>query len=112
METQENTTSKAPVMIFLNDAPAIDIDEELNDRCIVLNRRLKTAKQTRAIHDQQRENEPLDGLPRSASVVANSASCIKLATLCFVFLSRRQSVRKKNFASIRTTRPRRRDHMK
>jgi hypothetical protein len=68
METQEYHV-EGPVMIFLTTT-AIDIDEELMNRCIVLTVD-ENREQTRAIHDQQRENETLDGLltgKRGASV--------------------------------------------
>lgn len=68
METQEYHV-EGPVMIFLTTT-AIDIDEELLNRCIVLTVD-ENREQTRAIHDQQRRNETLDGLlrgKRSASV--------------------------------------------
>ncbi|TWU62310.1 DNA primase [Crateriforma conspicua] len=61
METQEYHV-EGPVMIFLTTT-AIDIDEELMNRCIVLTVD-ENREQTRAIHDQQRENETLDGLLR------------------------------------------------
>ncbi len=59
METQEYHV-EGPVMIFLTTT-AIDIDEELLNRCIVLTVDENRA-QTRAIHDQQRRNETIDGL--------------------------------------------------
>lgn len=59
METQEYHV-EGPVMIFLTTT-AIDIDEELMNRCIVLTVD-ENREQTRAIHEQQRENETLDGL--------------------------------------------------
>jgi DNA primase catalytic core len=61
METQEYHV-EGPVMIFLTTT-AIDIDEELLNRCIVLTVD-ENREQTRAIHDQQRRNETLDGLLR------------------------------------------------
>ena len=68
METQEYHV-EGPVMIFLTTT-AIDIDEELLNRCIVLTVD-ENREQTRAIHDQQRKNETLEGLltgKRGASV--------------------------------------------
>jgi hypothetical protein len=56
-------------MIFLTTT-AIDIDEELLNRCVVLTVD-ENREQTRAIHDQQRKNETLEGLltgKRGASV--------------------------------------------
>ena len=59
METQEYHV-EGPVMIFLTTT-AIDIDEELLNRCVVLTVD-ENRDQTRAIHDQQRKNETLAGL--------------------------------------------------
>ena len=59
METQEYHV-EGPVMIFLTTT-AIDIDEELLNRCVVLTVD-ENREQTRAIHDQQRKNETLEGL--------------------------------------------------
>ena len=59
METQEYHV-EGPVMIFLTTT-AIDIDEELLNRCVVLTVD-ENRDQTRAIHDQQRQNETLEGL--------------------------------------------------
>ncbi len=59
METQEYHV-EGPVMIFLTTT-AIDIDEELLNRCVVLTVD-ENREQTRAIHNQQRKNETLDGL--------------------------------------------------
>ena len=59
METQEYHV-EGPVMIFLTTT-AIDIDEELLNRCVVLSVD-ENRQQTRAIHDQQRKNETLAGL--------------------------------------------------
>ena len=55
-------------MIFLTTT-AIDIDEELLNRCIVLTVD-ENREQTRAIHDQQRSNETLDGLLRGKQSAA------------------------------------------
>jgi len=68
METQEYHV-EGPVMIFLTTT-AIDVDEELLNRCVVLTVD-ENREQTRAIHNQQRKNETLEGLlsgQRSAAV--------------------------------------------
>ncbi len=59
METQEYHV-EGPVMIFLTTT-AIDIDEELVNRCVVLTVD-ENRDQTRAIHRQQRKNQTLEGL--------------------------------------------------
>ncbi len=59
METQEYHV-EGPVMIFLTTT-AIDIDEELVNRCVVLTVD-ENREQTRAIHRRQRHNETLEGL--------------------------------------------------
>lgn len=51
---------KGPVAIFLTTT-AVDVDEELLNRCIVLSVD-EEREQTRAIHARQRERETLDGL--------------------------------------------------
>ena len=51
---------EGPVMILLTTT-AIEIDEELLNRCIVLTVD-ENREQTRAIHEQQREKETLEGL--------------------------------------------------
>jgi DNA primase catalytic core len=51
---------EGPVMIFLTTT-AIDIDEELLNRCLVLSVD-EAREQTRAIHRQQRERRTLEGL--------------------------------------------------
>jgi DNA primase catalytic core len=53
---------KGPVMIFLTTT-AIDVDEELLNRCLVLTVN-EDRKQTQAIHRAQREAQTLDGLLR------------------------------------------------
>jgi DNA primase catalytic core len=53
---------EGPVMIFLTTT-AIDIDEELLNRCIVLTVN-EDREQTQAIHRIQRESQTLDGLMR------------------------------------------------
>lgn len=68
METQEYHV-EGPVMIFLTTT-AIDIDEELLNRCIVLTVD-ENRQQTQAIQAQQRVNETLDGMlaaKRSAAI--------------------------------------------
>jgi hypothetical protein len=59
LETQEYHV-EGPVMIFLTTT-AIDVDEELMNRCIVLTVN-EDREQTRAIHHRQREDETLQGL--------------------------------------------------
>jgi DNA primase catalytic core len=59
METQEYHV-EGPVMIFLTTT-AIDIDEELLNRCLVLTVD-EDPEQTRAIQRQQRASQTLDGL--------------------------------------------------
>ncbi len=59
METQEYHV-EGPVMIFLTTT-AIDIDEELLNRCVVLTVD-ENREQTRAIHNQQRKNQTLAGV--------------------------------------------------
>ncbi|MCH7725024.1 MAG: toprim domain-containing protein [Planctomycetes bacterium] len=59
METQEYHV-EGPVMIFLTTT-AIDVDEELLNRCVVLTVD-ENREQTRAIHDQQRKNQTLAGV--------------------------------------------------
>ncbi len=51
---------EGPVMLFLTTT-AIDIDEELLNRCMVLTVN-ETRAQTRAIHDLQRQRQTLEGL--------------------------------------------------
>lgn len=53
---------EGPVMIFLTTT-AVDVDEELLNRCIVLTVD-ESREQTEAIHKLQREAETLDGLKR------------------------------------------------
>ncbi len=62
MTTQEYRV-EGPVMIFLTTT-AVDIDEELLNRCLVLSVDEGRA-QTAAIHRTQRERETLDGLLRA-----------------------------------------------
>jgi DNA primase catalytic core len=51
---------EGPVMLFLTST-AIDLDEELLNRCLVLTVN-ESREQTRAIHARQRQRETLDGL--------------------------------------------------
>jgi hypothetical protein len=53
---------EGPVMIFLTTT-AIDLDEELLNRCLVLSVN-EDREQTQAIHRRQREQQTLDGLLR------------------------------------------------
>ena len=59
METQQYHV-EGPVMIFLTTT-AIDVDEELMNRCIVLTVD-ENRDQTRAIHERQRQSQTLNGL--------------------------------------------------
>ena len=61
METQQYHV-EGPVMIFLTTT-AIDIDEELMNRCLVLSVD-ESKEQTQRIHQLQREAETLQGLQR------------------------------------------------
>jgi len=56
---------RGPVMIF-STTTAIDIDEELLNRCLILTVN-EDRKQTRAIHDLQRFEDTLEGLQASQS---------------------------------------------
>jgi hypothetical protein len=58
--TARDYTVEGPVMLFMTTT-AIDIDEELMNRCLVLAVD-EAREQTRAIHQRQREAETLDGL--------------------------------------------------
>jgi len=61
MKTEEYHV-EGPVMIFLTTT-AVDIDEELLNRCLVLTVD-ESREQTKAIHDLQREAETFEGLKR------------------------------------------------
>jgi len=61
MKTEEYHV-EGPVMIFLTTT-AVDIDEELQNRCLVLTVD-ESREQTKAIHDLQREAETFEGLKR------------------------------------------------
>jgi DNA primase len=67
MTTQEYRV-EGPVMIFLTTT-AVDIDEELLNRCLILTVD-EGREQTAAIHRTQRERETLDGLLRAESRAA------------------------------------------
>ena len=58
--TTKQYTVKGPVMLMLTTT-AIDIDEELLNRCLVLTVN-ESREQTRAIHARQRQRQTLDGL--------------------------------------------------
>jgi len=64
LETQEYRV-EGPVMLFLTTT-AIDIDEELLNRCLVLTVNESRA-QTQAIHEIQRQRRTLDGLKASVA---------------------------------------------
>jgi hypothetical protein len=64
METKEYSV-QGPVMLFMTTT-AIDIDEELMNRCLVLTVN-ESREQTQAIHNMQRESRTLDGLLRKQS---------------------------------------------
>jgi DNA primase len=53
---------EGPVMMFLT-TPAMDLDEELTNRCLVLSVN-QDREQTQAIHKLQRERQTLEGLVR------------------------------------------------
>jgi DNA primase len=60
MLTTHDYTVEGPVMLFLTTT-AIDLDEELLNRCLVLTVN-ESREQTRAIHTLQRSRETLEGL--------------------------------------------------
>ncbi len=60
MLTTHDYTVEGPVMLFLTTT-AIDLDEELLNRCLVLTVN-ESREQTRAIHARQRSRETLEGL--------------------------------------------------
>ena len=60
MLTTHDYTVEGPVMLFLTTT-AIDLDEELLNRCLVLTVN-ESREQTRAIHGIQRQRETLEGL--------------------------------------------------
>ncbi len=59
LQTKEYTV-EGPVMLFLTTT-AIDVDEELLNRCLVITVN-ESQPQTNAIHDQQRFNDTIEGL--------------------------------------------------
>jgi len=62
--TTKQYTVKGPVMLMLTTT-AIDVDEELLNRCLVLSVN-ESAEQTRAIHVRQRQRQTLEGLLQSS----------------------------------------------
>ncbi len=107
METQEYHV-EGPVMIFLTTT-AIDIDEELMNRCIVLTVD-ENREQTRAIHTQQRKNETLDGLALVKAIVGGSQTASRRAASLRPLPSSIHSLRRLQFCDDQARR--RRDHMK
>ena len=71
---------EGPVMIFLTTT-AIDLDEELLNRCLVLTVN-EDREQTQAIHRLQREQQTLEGLLRKAGAQGDPASCIATRSGC------------------------------
>ena len=67
-------------MIFLTTT-AIELDEELLNRCIVLTVN-EDREQTQAIHRMQREAQTLEGLLRTAGAAARFSSCIATRSGC------------------------------
>ena len=84
METQTYHV-EGPVMLFLTTT-AIDVDEELKNRCIVLAVD-EDREQTAAIHEQQRFDETLEGL--HASETKNRL--VTLQPKCTTFIKTTQS---------------------
>ena len=99
---------KGPVMIMLTTT-AIDLDEELMNRCIVLTVD-ESREQTRAIHALQRQRETVEGMLSNSSATPRS-SCI---ATCSGYLRPLRVVnpyaRQLTFLDDRTRT--RRDHMK
>jgi DNA primase len=62
--TTKQYTVKGPVMLMLTTT-AIDVDEELMNRCLVLAVN-ESAEQTKAIHVRQRQRQTLEGLLQGA----------------------------------------------
>ena len=71
---------EGPVMIFLTTT-AIDVDEELLNRCLVLTVN-EDREQTQAIHRKQREAQTLEGLLRTAGARPRSSSCTATRSAC------------------------------
>jgi len=107
METQEYRV-EGPVMIFLTTT-AVDIDEELLNRCLVLTVD-EGRKQTESIHELQREGDTLEGIleteTRARILAAHRAAQRLLRPLRVV----NPFARKLTFMSDRTRA--RRDHTK
>ena len=107
MKTEEYHV-EGPVMIFLTTT-AVDIDEELLNRCLVLTVD-ESREQTKAIHDLQREAETFEGLKRKVerdrilAVHRNAQRLLKPLPVVNPF------ARKLTFLSDRTRT--RRDHVK
>ena len=64
---------EGPVMLFMTTT-AIDLDEELMNRCLVLAVN-ESREQTRAIHDMQRQRETLAGM-LAKRIARRSSPCI------------------------------------
>ena len=71
---------EGPVMIFLTTT-AIEIDEELLNRCLVLTVN-EDREQTRAIHRMQREAQTLEGLLSKARRAGDRWSCTATRSGC------------------------------
>ncbi len=71
---------EGPVMIFLTTT-AIDLDEELLNRCLVLTVN-EDREQTQAIHRMQREAQTLEGLLARAGARRDPARCIATRSGC------------------------------
>ena len=71
---------EGPVMIFLTTT-AIDLDEELLNRCLVLSVN-EDREQTQAIHRLQREQQTLEGPARSAGPPGAFSACIRTRSAC------------------------------
>ena len=71
---------EGPVMMFLTTT-AIDIDEELLNRCLVLSVN-EDREQTQAIHRLQREQQTLEGLLARQERRGDSSSCTATRNGC------------------------------
>ena len=71
---------EGPVMIFLTTT-AIEVDEELLNRCLVLTVN-EDREQTRAIHRVQREAQTLEGLLARQRTAGDSRSCTATRNAC------------------------------
>ena len=87
---------EGPVMIFLTTT-AIDLDEELLNRCLVLTVN-EDREQTQAIHRQQREAQTLEGLLARPGARRDPESAPQRAAAAETAL-RRQSLRPRADAS-------------